>query len=88
MNISTIEQYVEQRNRFAKVFGNKQLSLLNAADRQVIANHLDADLSPENLTCDGEVRGAELQRKATFLHRAAAELLSIDPSVTFYEMGV
>jgi hypothetical protein len=87
MNISTIEQYVAQRNRFAKIFGNKQLSLLNAEDRQVIANHLDSDLSPENLTCDGEVRGQALRDKANFLHRAAEELLSIDPNVTFYEFN-
>ena len=85
MNIATIEAYVAQRNRFAKIFGNKQLSLLNAADRQTIAGHLDADLSPENLTCDGELRGRALQEKANFLNRAAAELVSIDPTVTFYE---
>ena len=85
MNIATIEQYVERKNSFAKLFGTKPLSLLNAKDRQTIADSLDADLSPENLTCDGEVRGAQLQAKYKFLTRAAAELQSIDPSVTFYE---
>ena len=88
MNISNIEQYVEQKNRWAKIFGNKELSLLNAKDRQSIANSLDADLSPENLTCDGEVRGNALRQKQAYLFRCAEELLSIDPSVTFYEMGV
>jgi len=87
MNISNLEQYVESRNAWAKIFGNKQLSLLNAEDRQTIANSLDADLSPENLTCDGEVRGQALQNKFNFLSRCAAELVSIDPSVTFYEFG-
>jgi hypothetical protein len=85
MNIATIEQYVERKNSFAKLFGTKPLSLLNAKDRQSIADSLDADLSPENLTCDGEVRGAQLQAKYRFLTRAAEELRSIDPSVTFYE---
>jgi len=88
MNISTLEQYVEQKNRWNKIFGNKELSLLNAKDRQTIANSLDADLSPENLTCDGEIRGAALRTKQQYLFRCAEELLSIDPSVTFYEMGV
>jgi hypothetical protein len=88
MNISNIEQYVEQKNRWAKIFGSKELSLLNAKDRQSIANSLDADLSPENLTCDGEVRGNALRQKQAYLFRCAEELLSIDPSVTFYEMGV
>jgi hypothetical protein len=85
MNIATIEQYVERKNSFAKLFGTKPLSLLNAKDRQTIADSLDSDLSPENLTCDGEVRGAQLQAKYRFLTRAAEELRSIDPSVIFYE---
>jgi hypothetical protein len=88
MNIATLEQYVEQKNRWNKIFGNKELSLLNAKDRQTIANSLDADLSPENLTCDGEIRGAALRTKQAYLFRCAEELLSIDASVTFYEMGV
>lgn len=85
MNISNLEAYVERKNSWAAIFKGKQLSLLNAKDRQAIANSIDADLSPENLTCDGEVRGKALQDKARFLNRCAAELASIDPSVTFYE---
>lgn len=85
MNISTIEQYVADKNRWNAIFKGPQLSLLNAKDRQKLAASLDADLSPENLTCDGEIRGAQLQAKARFLNRAAAELASIDPTVTFYE---
>jgi hypothetical protein len=42
---------------------------------------LESDLSPENLTCDGEVRGSALQQKARFLNRAAEELLSIDANL-------
>jgi hypothetical protein len=85
MNISTLEQYVEQKNSWGKIFGRAPLSLLNAKDRQSIADSLDADLSPENLTCDGEVRGAALQQKARYLNRCAAELASIDPNVVFCE---
>jgi len=85
MNISTIEQYVEQKNKWRAIFNQKPLSLLNARDRQDIANSLDSELSPENLTCDGEVRGKALQNKARFLNRAAAELVSIDPTVKMYE---
>ena len=88
MNISNLEQYVERKNSWGALFGNKPLSLLNAKDRQSIANSLDADLSPENLTCDGEVRGNALVQKQRFLFRCAEELISIDPSVTFYELSV
>ena len=88
MNISTLEAYVAQKNAWTRIFKGKELSLLNAKDRQAIANSIDADLSPENLTCDGELRGAQVQQKFRYLTRCAEELLSIDPSVTFYEMGV
>jgi hypothetical protein len=88
MNISTIEAYVEQKNRWRAIFNQKPLSLLNKQDRQAIANSIDSELSPENLTCDGELRGAQVRDKFRYLTRAAEELLSIDPSVTFYEMGV
>jgi hypothetical protein len=88
MNISNIEQYVENKNRWRLIFTQKPLSLLNAEDRQAIANSIDSELSPENLTCDGELRGAQVQQKFRYLTRCAEELLSIDPSVTFYEMGV
>lgn len=85
MNISTLEQYVEQKNRWGSIFGSKPLSLLNKADRQKIADSIDADLSPENLTCDGELRGSQVQAKYRMLTRCAEELLSIDSTVTFYE---
>ena len=88
MNISTLEAYVENKNKWSKIFNGRQYSLLNKEDRQAIANSIDADLSPENLTCDGELRGAQVQQKFRYLTRCAEELLSIDPSVTFYEMGV
>jgi len=88
MNISNLEQYVEQKNKWRSIFNQKPLSLLNKQDRQTIANSIDSELSPENLTCDGELRGAQVQQKFRYLTRAAEELLSIDPSVTFYEMGV
>lgn len=85
MNIATIEQYVEQKNKWRAIFNQQPLSLLNGKDRQSIANSIDADLSPENLTCDGELSGFQVRAKAKFLRRAAEELQSIDPSVTFYE---
>jgi hypothetical protein len=86
MNISTLEQYVERQNSWIALFGQQPLSLLNAKDRQKIAQRLDSDLSPENLTCDGELRGAELRDKQRYLLRCVNELTSIDPTVSDYFM--
>jgi hypothetical protein len=88
MNINTLEAYVAQKNTWTRIFKGRELSLLNAKDRQAIANSIDADMSPENLTCDGELSPAMVREKMRRLTRCAEELLSIDPTVTFYEMGV
>lgn len=87
MNISTLEAYVEQKNKWRAIFGDKALSLLNAKDRQTIADDLDCELSPENLTCDGELSRSQVQAKYNRLVRCAQELLSIDASVKFYEFN-
>ena len=87
MNIANLEHFVEQENRMAELFKQKTLSLLNAADRQRIADMIDNSLSPENLTCDGELSRAQVQQKYNYLTRCAQELLSIDSSVKFYEFN-
>ena len=88
MNISNLEQYVANKNKWRAIFNQPALSLLNARDRQAIADGIDSEMSPENLTCDGELPRSVVQMKVRNLTRCAEELLSIDPSVTFYEMGV
>lgn len=80
-----IEQYVDQKNQWAGMFGGKKLSLLNKQDRQRIADSLDADLSPENLSCDGELPRSQVQAKYRMLNKAAGQLLKLDPSVKIYE---
>jgi len=87
MNISNLEAYVAQRNAYARIFGQRELSLLNGSDRQRIADMIDGDLSPENLTCDGELSRSAVNAKYRQLTRAAEELKSIDPSVEFFEYG-
>jgi hypothetical protein len=88
MNIATLEQYVENKNKWRAIFNQAPLSLLNAKDRQAIADGIDSEMSPENLTCDGELPASVVRSKMRNLTRCAEELLSIDASVTFYEMGV
>lgn len=87
MNIQTLERYVEQKNAWAKIFGGRELSLLNAADRQRIADSLNGDLSPENLTCDGELPASQVRARFNMLARAAQELMSIDSSVIIAEFN-
>ena len=85
--MSALTAYVDRKNSFAKIFGNKELSLQNASDRQKIADSIDCDLSPENLTCDGELPRSVVQSRYKALTAAAFELKKLDPSVKFYEFG-
>jgi hypothetical protein len=83
----SLTTYVDRKNAFAKIFGSRQLSLQNAADRQSIADSIDSDLSPENLTCDGELSRSQVQARYKTLTKAAKELQKLDPSVKFYEFA-
>jgi hypothetical protein len=85
MNISTLEAWVDRQNQFNRIFNGRSLSLLNAKDRQRIAEMLDAALSPENLSCDGELPRAEVNRRFRELTRCVDQLRSIDPTVVIYE---
>jgi len=87
MNISTLEHFVEQHNAWEQAFdeNSRGLSLLRAQDRQAIAEMIECALSPENLTCDGELSHNEVEKQYKYLSRCAQELLSIDPTVQFYE---
>ena len=86
MNTRTLEQYVQTKNDWRKLFNKPPLSLDNAADRQKIAQELDSSLSPENLTCDGELPRAQVEKKYRILTKCAAELKALDPSVTMWEV--
>ena len=77
--------FVKQRNAFNALFKNPPLDLTVASDRQRVAEIIDSALSPENLTCDGELPRSVVQARYKMLTRAAQELQSIDPAVTFYE---
>lgn len=80
-----LKQYVENKNRWNLIFNNRCFDLAVAADRQAIANSIDADLSPENLTCDGELPRAQVIARAKFLNKAAEQLMALDPSIQMYE---
>jgi len=54
--MSTLQNYVDQKNQWSAIFGDAPLSLALSADRQHIAGMLDSDLSPENLSCDGRAQ--------------------------------
>jgi hypothetical protein len=79
--------FVKQRNAFNKMFGNPEIDLTSAKDRQRCAEIIDSALSPENLTCDGELSRSQVQARYRELTAVAKELKALDPAVSFYEFN-
>jgi hypothetical protein len=83
--MKTLENFLKQKNHWNSFFKGPQYTLNSAADRQAVADMIDSALSPENLTCDGELSRAEVNRRYKELMTAARQLKKYDPEVKFYE---
>jgi hypothetical protein len=83
--MKALEKFIEQKNHWNSFFNGPQFEIATAQGRQRVADMIDSALSPENLTCDGELGRAEVQRRYKELTTAARQLKKLDPSVTFYE---
>lgn len=81
--MKVLKQFVDNRNKFNSVFGIAPLVI--GQHNQRIAEIIDGELSPENLTCDGELSRSQVQARYRELTKAAQELKALDPTVTFYE---
>ena len=83
--MKALQNFVDQKNRWNSFFKGPQYNLNTSKDRQALANMIDSALSPENLTCDGELSRTEVNRRYKELMTAAKQLKKLDPAVTFYE---
>lgn len=83
--MDNLNALVQERNEWRALGKREPLDMNSSEDRQTMACYIDNSLSPENLTCDGELRGPQLRAKEKRLIGAAEELLKLDPSVKFSE---
>ncbi len=83
--MKALENFIAQKNHWNSFFKGEQYEIQTAAGRQRVADMIDAALSPENLTCDGELSRAEVNRRWKELDTAAKQLRKLDPNVKFYE---
>lgn len=83
--MKALQAYIDRKNRWNAIFKGEQFEIQTAQGRQRVADALDADLSPENLTCDGELPRSQIQAKHRALAQAAQELQRLDSTVKFYE---
>ena len=83
--MQALAKFIEQKNHWNSFFNGEQYEIKTAKGRQRVADMIDAALSPENLTCDGELPRDEVNRRYRELTTAARQLKQLDPAVTFYE---
>ena len=82
-----LTQFVDGLNKWRAIWNHRPFDINDPSDRQKIANALDAELSPENLTCDGELPRSVVQARYNNLTKVCKELVKLDPSVKFYEFA-
>jgi hypothetical protein len=89
----SLKQYIQQQNTINAMFATAQRpavvlptdsDLLLPRHINELAEQLSSSLSPEALTCDGELRGAKLRAKAKMLNAAKAELEALGATVPAY----
>ena len=85
--MSVLQALINQKNQWNAIFNGEQFEIKTAAGRQRVASMIDSDLSPENLTCDGEMPRSQVQARYRVLTAAAKELVKLDPSVKIYELS-
>ena len=82
--MDTLQKFIDQKNHWNSIFNGTQYEIQTAAGRKQVAQMIDSDLSPENLTCDGELPRTEVNRRYRELTTAAKKLIKLDPSVAQY----
>ena len=82
--MKALTAYIEQKNQWNAIFKGKQFEVKTAEGRKRVAEAIDSELSPENLTCDGELPRSQVQARYRTLTSAARDLIKLDPSVAQY----
>lgn len=75
-------KWLEQRNTLARIFGKKPAWTIEDCKKEEVYQEifcdLDNSLSPENLCCDGELRGRRLVHKERDLKGAWRDLANLN----------
>ena len=89
--MKALNALIKQENSWSSMFNGRFVAyeVATAQGRERVAKMIDAKLSPENLSCDGELPRAEVNRRYRALTGAAQDLIRLDPSMAqyMYEFG-
>jgi len=82
--MKALTAYISQQNKWNAMFKGPQYEINTPEGRKRVAEMIDAALSPENLSCDGELPRSQVQARYRALTGAAKDLIKLDPSVAQY----
>jgi len=89
--MKALNALIKQENAWASMFNGKFVAyeVATAQGRERVAKMIDAKLSPENLSCDGELPMSQVRARYRALNSAAQDLVRLDPSMAqfMYEFG-
>jgi len=83
--MKALQAYIDQKNKWNAMFRGDQFEIRTAKGRQRVADLIDCELSPENLSCDGELSATQTRHRYLELTRVAQQLVQLDPTVKIYE---
>jgi hypothetical protein len=88
MSKRNLQQVIQQANFTATIFGGHvyDINALTQAEVDQLCDKINNQLTPENLTCDGELRGAQVQARFNQLSGAILELHRMGFTVTVEEL--
>ena len=83
--MKALQAFIDKENKWASLFKGQTIFEIQTADgRKHVAQRIDAALSPENLSCDGELSRTEVNARYRSLQAAAKDLIKLDPSAQQY----
>ena len=89
--MKALNALIKQENDWSSMFNGRFVAyeVATAAGRERVAKMIDCKLSPENLSCDGELPRSQVQARYRALTLAAQDLVNLDPSMVqfMYEFG-
>ena len=89
--MKALNTLIKQENAWASMFNGRFVAyeVATAQGRKRVAEMIDCKLSPENLSCDGELPMTQVRARYRALTGAAQDLIRLDPSMAqyMYEFG-
>jgi len=89
--MKALNALIKQENNWSSMFNGKFVAyeVATAQGRERVAKMIDAKLSPENLSCDGELPMSQVRARYRSLTSAAQDLIKLDSSMAqyMYEFG-